>query len=170
MNLTTGESEMTTTGTEAAAGEREIVLERTFDASRERVFDAWTDPAHLARWFGPRGFTTTTHEADIREGGVWRYTMHAPDGTDYPNRMRYLEITRPERIVYDHDDDGHGDPAPFHVVVTFEEEGGRTRQVSRMRFATAEERDAKVRFGAIELGHQTMDRLAALVEGRSSGD
>lgn len=159
-----------TTGTEAAASEREIVLERTFDAPRERVFAAWTDPAHLARWFGPRGFTTTTHEADIREGGVWRYTMHGPDGTDYPNRMRYLEITRPARIVYDHDDDGHDDPAPFHVVVTFEEEGGRTRLVSRMRFATTEERETKVRFGAVELGYQTMERLERWLREAAASD
>lgn len=155
-----------TTGTEAAASERELVLERTFDAPRERVFDAWTDAAHLAHWFGPHGYTTTTHEADIREGGVWRYTMHGPDGTDYPSRMTYREVLRPARIVYDHGEDVDDDPDRFHVTVTFDDEGGRTRLVSRMRFASAEQRDAKVRFGAVELGHQTMDRLAAWLEGQ----
>lgn len=154
-------SSETTSGTEAVASEHEIVLERTFDAPRERVFDAWTDGAHLARWFGPHGFSTTTHEIDVRPGGVWRYTMHGPDGTEWPSRMAYLEVERPTRIVYEHGEDVDDDPARFHVTVTFEDEGGRTRQVSRMRFATAEQRDAKVRFGAIELGHQTMDRLAA---------
>lgn len=157
-----------TTGTEAAASERELVLERTFDAPRERVFDAWTDAAHLAHWFGPHGYTTTTHEADIREDGVWRYTMHGPDGTDYPSRMTYREVLRPSRIVYDHGEDVDDDPGRFHVVVTFDDEGGRTRLVSRMRFASAEQRDVKVRFGAVELGHQTMDRLAAWLEGQGS--
>lgn len=149
------------TRTEASpTADREIVLTRDFDAPRELVFRAWTDPQHLPQWWGPDGFTTTVHEIDVRPGGVWRYTMHGPDGTDYPNRVVYREISAPERLVYDHGDDVDDDPGMFHVTVTFTEEGGRTRVTSRMLFPTAEQREGAVGFGAVELGQQTMGRLA----------
>ena len=82
--------------------DREIATSRVFDAPRDLVWEAWTDPKHLARWYGPNGFTVTTHEMDVRPGGVWRLTMHGPDGTDYPNLTRYVEVVRPERLVYEH--------------------------------------------------------------------
>jgi uncharacterized protein YndB with AHSA1/START domain len=147
------------TETQDAAADRELVLTRDFDAPREVVFDAWTDPAQVGAWWGPRGFTTTVYEMDVRPGGVWRYMMHGPDGTDYPNRVVYVEIARPERLVYEHGDDG-GEWNPFHVTVTFEDRGGRTRLVSRMVFPTAAMAAEARRFGALELGNQTMERLA----------
>jgi len=67
----------------------ELIAERLFDAPRELVFKAWTVPAIITNWWGPRGFSTTTHEMDFRAGGVWRFTMHGPDGTDYPNKIVY---------------------------------------------------------------------------------
>jgi uncharacterized protein YndB with AHSA1/START domain len=82
-----------------ATTDREIVTTRVFDAPREMVFDAWTDPKHIGQWWGPIGFTTTTHEMDVRPGGVWRFTMHGPDGRDYKNRIVYTEIVRPERLA-----------------------------------------------------------------------
>ena len=72
--------------------DREIVVMRLFDAPRELVFAAWTDPKHLAQWWGPTGFSTTTRSIDIRSGGVWRFVMHGPDGRDYENRITYVEI------------------------------------------------------------------------------
>ena len=78
-----------------ATTDREIIVTRVYDAPRELVFDAFTDPKHLSQWWGPRGFTTTTHSMDFRVGGEWRYTMHGPDGTDYKNLMVYHEINRP---------------------------------------------------------------------------
>jgi len=84
----------------AKAAEREIVMTRVFDAPRELVFQAWTDPMHVAQWWGPEGFSTTIHEMDVRPGGVWRLTMHGPDGRDYKNKMVFLEVARPERLVY----------------------------------------------------------------------
>jgi uncharacterized protein YndB with AHSA1/START domain len=65
------------------------------------VFRAWTDPAQVSVWWGPRGFTTTSHEIDIRPGGRWRFVMHGPDGTDYDNLITFVEIVAPERLVYD---------------------------------------------------------------------
>jgi uncharacterized protein YndB with AHSA1/START domain len=151
----------------ASTADREIVLTRVLDAPRELVFDAFTDPEHIDEWWGPNGFTNTTRERDVRVGGVWRFTMHGPDGTDYPNRAVYREIVRPERIVYDHDADDDAGEDRFHVTITFDDAGeGKTRLTMRMLFATAGERDRTVGFGAIELGHQTLDRLAAHLAAR----
>ena len=144
----------------AEATDREIVLARPLDAPREEVFDAWTDPQRIAVWWGPRGFTNTVSEMDVRPGGVWRFVMHGPDGVDYPNKVVYAEVARPERLVYSHGDDGAGDPGGFDVTVTFAERGGRTELAMRMLFASAGARDAVVEFGAIEGGNQTLDRLA----------
>jgi uncharacterized protein YndB with AHSA1/START domain len=146
--------------------ERELVLTRIFDAPRELVFDAWTDTKHIGSWYGPTGFTITTHEIDVRPGGVWRFIMHGPDGVDYPNKIVYLEIVRPERLVYNHGDDG--EPGSFHVTVTFAEQGGKTRLTMRSLFNTAAEREYVVtHYHAIEGGNQTLDRLAQhLANGR----
>ena len=79
---------------------REIVITRLIAAPPELVFDAWTDPKQIGRWWGPNGFTTTTHSMDVRPGGVWRFVMHGPDGRDYQNKIVYREVKRPERLVY----------------------------------------------------------------------
>ena len=141
--------------------DRELVMSREFDAPRDLVFQAWTDPAHLPQWFGPDGFSLTVHECDVRPGGAWRFIMHGPDGTDYGNRVVYQEIVRPERLVYLHGEDVDDDPGAFHVTVRFEEVDGRTRMTQRILFNTAAQREGVVSFGAIELGKQTMERLAA---------
>ena len=80
---------------------RSIIGSRVFDAPRDLVFAAFTDPKHLAAWSGPR-FSLTTHSFDFRPGGVWRFVMHGPDGRDYQNRVTYDEIVPPERLVYSH--------------------------------------------------------------------
>src|SRR4051794_29231769 len=80
--------------------DREIVFSRVFDAPRELVWKAWTEPHHVTKWWGPNGFTTTIHEMDVRTGGTWHHTMHGPDGTDYPNKSIFVEVVKPERIVY----------------------------------------------------------------------
>ena len=147
--------------TGVGTSDREIVTTRTFDAPRDLVFKMWTDRRHIERWFGPDGFTTTTHEMDVRPGGVWRFIMHGPDGTDYPNRVTYEEIVAPERLVYTHDDDGDGDGRQFRTTVTFEERDGKTLLTMRAVFATAAERDRVVEeVGAIEGAMQTLNRLA----------
>jgi uncharacterized protein YndB with AHSA1/START domain len=144
-----------------STADRELVTERVVNAPRDLVFTVWTDPHHVNQWWGPTGFTTTTHEMDVRPGGVWRFVMHGPDGTDYDNRVSYTEVVPPERLVYWHDDDKDDDPNRFHVTVTFSEQEGRTLLTMRTLFATAEARDFAVReIGAIEGANQTLDRLA----------
>lgn len=76
--------------------DREIVISRLIHAPRELVFKVWTDPKHVAHWWGPNGFTNTIHEMDVRPGGVWRFIMHGPDGVDYPNKIVYKEVVKPQ--------------------------------------------------------------------------
>jgi len=102
---------------------RSIIGKRVLDAPRALVFSVWTDPKHLAQWWGPNGFTTTTHAFDFRPGGVWRFVMHGPDGRDYQNRITFDKIFPPERIVYRHDDDDDVEPVKFATTVTFEDLG-----------------------------------------------
>ncbi|MCA9867936.1 MAG: SRPBCC domain-containing protein [Anaerolineales bacterium] len=145
---------------------QEITISRIIDASRERVFDAWTNPTALAQWWGPQGFTTTTQSADMRPGGVWQFVMHSPDGVDYPNRITFEEIARPERITYLHGED-EGKPRDFHTTVTFDDLGGRTRLTMHMVFATEALYQEALGFGAVEGGHSTLDSLTEFVaEGR----
>src|SRR5882672_845748 len=102
----------------ATTTDHEVIVTRVYDAPRELVFDAFTDPKHISNWWGPWGFTTTTHSMDVRPDGEWRYTMHGPDGTDYPNLTVYREIKRPERLVYTHGSERRGEPGEFHVTIT----------------------------------------------------
>jgi uncharacterized protein YndB with AHSA1/START domain len=149
----------------ASTADREIVITRLLNAPRELVFQAWTDPEHVDKWWGPTGFTNETYEMDVRPGGVWRYMMHGPDGVDYPSKNVFVEVVRPERLVYDHGWDREGAGPDFRATATFEEEGGKTRLTMRMVFPTAAARDYVVReVKAIEGGNQTVDRLAAYLE------
>lgn len=138
--------------------EREIVNSRVFDAPPERVFTAWTDPKHLAAWWGPKGFTNSFEEFDIRPGGHWRFVMHGPDGTNYKNHSVFVEIVDPERIVFDHVS-GH----KFRVIATFAEQAGKTKLTFRMLFDTVAECE-RVKVFAVEANEQNFDRLAAELE------
>ena len=152
---------MTESSPDPAASDREIVLGRLIDAPRELVFEAWTDSVHVAQWWGPNGFTTTIHEMAVRPGGVWRFIMHGPDGVDYPNKIVFIEVVKPERLVYTHGGDEGGVPVKFHVTVTFDDQGGKTQITMRSLFETAAERDWIERdYGAIEGGVQHLGRLA----------
>jgi uncharacterized protein YndB with AHSA1/START domain len=143
--------------------DRTIVVSRTIDGPRRLVFEACSQVRHLARWYGPDGFTTTTQSFDFREGGVWEFVMHGPDGTDHPNHVEYREIVAPERIVMLHGDRA-GDPRAFVSTITLIERGETTEIVLRTVFKTKEQRDEIVeRYGAIEGGHQTLGRLAVYV-------
>lgn len=143
--------------------DREIVLSREFDAPRELVWQAITDPKHMVLWWGPRGFTTTMEKMELRPGGIWKYIMHGPDGTDYPNHSIFQEIVAPERIVYAHGGGKKGAPSvDFVQTWTFEAlAGDRTKVTIRQVFPTAAHRGMVVKeYGAIEGGKQTLERLA----------
>ena len=163
---------MTTKSTTPTANssDREILVSRVFDAPRELVWEAWTNPKHVANWWGPRGFSTTIEVMDVRPGGVWKHVMRGPDGAEYPNMSVFQEVVKPERIVFSHGGAKKGGPgANFVSTWTFEDVGGKTRLTVRMVFATAEERDAVVRnFNAVEGGKQTLERLAGYLPGMES--
>lgn len=148
------------------AAAREIVIERTFDAPRELVWEAWTNPEHVVHWWGPDGFTTTITKMDFRVGGVWKLVMHGPDGRDYPNSSVFREIVAPERIVFSHGGGSKDGPSThFLSTWTFEALGDRTCVTLRLLFDTPEEREQVVRaYGAIEGGRQTLARLADFLE------
>ena len=145
-----------------SSSEREIVLTRMVAAPRELVWKLWTEPEHVPRWWGPTGFTTTTQEMDVRAGGRWRFTMHGPDGRDYPNLITYLEVEEPARLVYQHGGEVGLEPVNFKTIVTLEELApGRTRVTLHSIFPSAKARDFVVReYGAIEGGKQTLARMA----------
>jgi len=145
----------------AWALDREIVLSRVVAAPRSLVFKAWTDPQHLPRWFGPAGFKVETQEIDIRVGGRWRFIFIAPDGTRYDNRMVFLRIEAPHLLEMDHGNDRDDDPGRFRVIVTFDEQSnGKTVVTLRQLHPTSAQREAGIRFGAVEYGYQTLDKLA----------
>lgn len=146
--------------------DREIVITRVFDAPRELVFEAWTKPEHLTRWFGPKGFSLTTQEIDVRVGGRWRFVFQGPDGATYDNRMVFLEVRRPELLIFDHGSDRDDDPGKFRVTVTFDaQSNGKTVVTLRQLHPTKELREQKIAFGAVEFGFQTLDKLATYLLG-----
>jgi uncharacterized protein YndB with AHSA1/START domain len=155
---------MTAGETTANVTDREIIISRLFDAPRGRVWRALTDSDLLKQWWGPRGFRNTIHEADIRPGGKLVFTMHGPDGTDYPNEMRYVEMVEPERIRISHDGLA-GKLKPFDQEITLEDVGGKTRLTLKNVFESPEELRKQVdEVGAVEGGKQTLERLAEFLK------
>jgi uncharacterized protein YndB with AHSA1/START domain len=150
----------------SALADRAIVVSREYDAPRELVWETFTDAEHVKNWWGPNGFTTTTFEHDLRPGGAWRFVMHGPDGTDYPNFITYLAIRKPEELVYAHGTSAEG--VEFHTTVTFESLGPRrTKLTLRAVFVTtAAHRAAVQTHGAIEGGKQTLERLGLELDRR----
>jgi uncharacterized protein YndB with AHSA1/START domain len=141
--------------------DREIVLVRVYDAPRASVFAAWTDADSLCQWFGPDGYTCTVHEMDARPGGRARLDMTAPDGTVHTGRFDYLDVVPGERLVFDHGSDVDDDPGRFRMTITFDEQAdGKTVLTLRQLHPTAEQRRTVIGFGAVELGLQTLDKLA----------
>jgi uncharacterized protein YndB with AHSA1/START domain len=145
----------------AWALDREVVLVRVLNAARDAVFAAWTDADAFCQWFGPEGFTCTVREMDVRPGGRARFDMTSADGTVFANRFDYLEIVPNERLVLHHGSDADDDPARFRVTITLDEQAdGKTVLTLRQLHPTAERRDAVIGFGAVELGLQTLHKLA----------
>jgi uncharacterized protein YndB with AHSA1/START domain len=140
---------------------RILETSRVIDAPRALVFEAWSDPEHLAAWWGPNGFTTTTSAFAFHPGGVWRFVMHGPDGRDYENRITFDLIEPPARIEYRHGGADDVEPVAFSTVVTFEDLGGKTRIALRAEFTTAADRERVVReYGADKGAVETLGRLA----------
>jgi uncharacterized protein YndB with AHSA1/START domain len=134
------------TATVTTPTDREIRIERVFDAPRDRVFALFTDPSLIPEWWGPRETTTIVDVMDVRTGGSWRFVMRNPDGSESGFRGAYREVTPPERIVQTFE----WEPMAGHVSVetaTFEDLGDRTKVTTTSIFHTTEERDGMLASG-----------------------
>lgn len=145
--------------------DRTLVIERMIEAPVAAVWAAWADPESLPQWWGPDGFSCRTQRIDLRAGGEWVFDMIGPDGTVYPNHHRYTRMEAPARIDYTLH---WGEDGPKHAdgSARFEDLGGRTRVTLSMTFVTVEECETARGFGAVELGQQTLGKLAAAVAAR----
>ena len=140
--------------------DREIVITRVFNAPRTIVFQAFTDSKHVDHWWGPRGFKTETANMDVRPGGAWNYVMRHPQHGEFKNRVVYRKVVRPERLEYTHDSGVDGDPSAFEVTIVFQDRGAETKVTMRSVFSSVAELERVKGFGAVEGGHQTLERLA----------
>jgi len=142
---------------------REIVLSRIFNATPEQVFAAWTTKELVQQWWGPRGFTNSFRQFEVKVGGIWEYTMHGPDGTDYLNWVCFEQVIVNKKLVFQHGS-SPDDPNLFQVTVTFAAEGPKTRVTMTHIFASQAERDKVVQvYHAIEGGNQTLDKMGEFV-------
>ena len=140
--------------------DKEIYSSRSFNAPRDLVWEVWTNPKHTAQWWGPTGFTNTIYEMDVKPGGIFKFMMHGPDGVDFPNIISYIEVVKPERLVYNHGN--YENPEMFFVTINFAEDNGKTKITMRMLFKTADERKVVVeKYGALEGQKQHLDKLDA---------
>jgi uncharacterized protein YndB with AHSA1/START domain len=143
--------------------DREIGMTRVFNAPRELVYQAYTDPNHVPHWWGPRRMTTTVNTMDVRPGGAWRVVQRDPEGNEYGFRGEYREVVPPERLVYTFEFEG----MPGHILgetVTFEEQDGKTTVTSTALFDSVEDRDGMLESGMESGAIESWDRLAELLE------
>ena len=150
------------TNATANVAEREVVITRVFDAPRSLVFKAWTDPEHMARWWGPRGFTNPICELDARVGGAWRIVMRSPAGIEYPCGGVYRGIVEPERLVFTNiATDNEGNPVLDGLTtVIFAEQGNKTK-ITLQTHAVAVVAHAAAYLAGMEVGWtQSLERLA----------
>jgi uncharacterized protein YndB with AHSA1/START domain len=142
--------------------DREIHVEREFDAPRDRVFAAYTDPELIPQWWGPHGTTAIVDKMDVQAGGGWRFVVRNEDGSETAFRGTYREVSPPERIVQTFEWEG----MPGHISVetaTFEDLGDRTKVITTSIFHTAEERDGMLASGMEGGMNETYERLDALL-------
>ena len=147
--------------------DRELVITRIFDAPRDLVFKVWTEPEHIAKWWGPKGFTTRVEEMDVRPGGRSRYVMVGPDGNEYPVEGVFREVVPPERIVTsdefgeDYETKGEDDDLPRGMVLTatFEALGDKTKLTLRILHGSAEDRRKHEEMGVVAGWNSSFDCL-----------
>lgn len=144
--------------------DREVVVVKVLKSPRNRVFAAWMDADSLAQWYGPSGLKIENHEADIREGGIWRFDMvgvFEGNMQRFANQIRFLEIVPNERIVAEYGTPDPADPDRFRLTVTFDEQAdGKTILTLRQLHPSSQRREEVIGFGAVEYGLQTLDGLA----------
>ncbi len=141
----------------------ELNLTRVYNAPVKLVWEAWTDPNQAAKWWGPRGFSITTKSKELKPGGKWNYTMHGPDGVDYPNVTTYFVVEPMKRLEYDHGAN-ENQKALFRVNVLFNEKGGKTEMNMTMTFESPDRAKELSQFIKAANGNSTWDRLGEYLE------
>lgn len=144
------------------ADSRTLVIQRTIHAPRSVVWGAWFNAEALPQWWGPDGYTCKTERIDLREGGEWVFDMIGPDGTVFPNHHKYVRVQPQSRIDYVLHW-GFGGPKHADAWVSFEDSGDNTVVTLRMTLVTQKEYDAAVAYHAVELGQQTLGKLARFI-------
>ena len=149
----------------AQYGEASVTLTRVYDAPRALVWQAWTDPKHMAQWFGPRGFTSSVPQLEVRVGGALRIVMHGPDGNDYPMKGVFREVKPPERLVFSNiaiDGDGNH-LLEGETTIILEEQSGKTK-LTLKTYAKGLVQMAPQMLAGMEAGWgQSLDKLGELV-------
>jgi uncharacterized protein YndB with AHSA1/START domain len=147
-----------------------IMMSRTFDAPREIVWTAFTDPKHVSKWYGGHGFASPVCEMDVRPGGLWRHTMRTPDGSAYEMEFVYVEVVRPERLVWKNNPAKPLRPGLLHVVntVTLEDAGRQTVWKFIARFDSIENRNLAVNNGFSSVVTQGCEKLNDIVKALSA--
>ena len=150
--------------TKSNTADRELILTRTLNAPVELIWEMWTNPEHIANWWGPNGFTNTITKMDIRPGGEWDLVMHGPDGTDFINNSVFREVIVNKKIVYEHTSAPH-----FISTIQFEEQGDKTNLRWHMVFESREEFIQVVKtFKADEGLKQNVEKLSAYLANNSN--
>src|ERR1700730_77671 len=157
---------MTTTAKAAPTSDRDLVLTRIINAPREKVFKAWTDPELLKQWFAPLPYTTPVAEIDLRRGGADLIVIRDPQGNDMPSRGVYLEVVENERVVFTDAYAKAWEPSEkrfMTVILTFEDQGGKTKYTALVRHWTVADREAHENMCYPQGWGRCADQLAALV-------
>jgi uncharacterized protein YndB with AHSA1/START domain len=154
--------------TVTTGGDREIVLSRTFNAPRELVFDAWTKPELLVRWYGARGWHLVGCDVDLRVGGAWRFVSTGPAGDSMVQSGVYQEIDAPDRLVYTEKFDNQSYPGETLVTHTFVERSAKTTVTSTLRYPSRNARDIVLRYPMARGAGEGFDRLDELL--RTQGE
>ena len=139
-----------------------ITMVHTLDAPREVVWQAFTNPKHVARWYGGRGFANPVCEMDVRPGGHWHHVMRTPDGGEHRLHFIFVEVLKPERLSWKTEHGLSGEPAAFNTV-TLEDHGHQTRVVFVARFTSSVERDLAMSWGFAAVLREGIDRMRELL-------
>ena len=135
--------------------DRELSITHTLNAPIELVWKVWTEPEHIAKWWGPNGFTNTIYKMEVIPGGIWDFTMHGPDGTDFKNQNLYVEVVKYKKLIFDHIS------APkFRFSVNFTAQGNKTLLEWKSTFESAEELKKVIEVFKADVGlRQNVDKL-----------
>jgi uncharacterized protein YndB with AHSA1/START domain len=157
--------------TQVPAEEPVIVMSRVYDAPRDLVWEAITQPRHVAQWWGGPGFSNPVCEMDLRPGGHWRHVMRFPDGRELPMSFIFLEVEKPHRLVWQHADHGvrREGPPTCTITVTLEDMGRRTKWTMVARFDSLPARDAAIAVGFSKPIEASSDRLVEYLQQLSPG-